>query len=337
MKNKNGLSGLVNIGNTCYINSCMQILSHTYELNNILDKINNLNDNEDKTLITEWNDLRKMLWNENCCISPNRFIRTIHNLSREKGYIFNGYVQNDIQEYLLFVIDTFHNSIKRKVNMNITGEVKNDNDKYALECYKMMSEYYSNDYSDLINVFYGIQISLLKDISNNEVLNIKPEPFFILNLPLPNIEGHVFSLYDCLDEYCKMETLKDDNAWYNEETNKKVDVNKMLIFWKLPTVLIIDLKRWSYNEILKKNKNNIQIPFIDLNMNKYTYMKDNNVYDLYGICNHIGDMNGGHYNSYIKTFENKWYLFDDNNIINIDETKMNTNNAYCLFYRKKIK
>ena len=36
----NGLTGLANVGNTCYLNSCIQALSHTLELQDALDAAN---------------------------------------------------------------------------------------------------------------------------------------------------------------------------------------------------------------------------------------------------------------------------------------------------------
>jgi hypothetical protein len=73
----------------------MQVLSHTYELNDFLNQETykkKLKKNYESILLLEWDELRKLLWSENCIISPSKFVGTVQKLARIKDRnLFTGF------------------------------------------------------------------------------------------------------------------------------------------------------------------------------------------------------------------------------------------------------
>ena len=87
----------------------------------------------------EWDKLRKMMWSENCTISPGGFITAIQKVAKiKKKRIFTGHAQNDLPEFVIFLIDCFHASILREVEMTIKGNVITEKDKLAKKCFHML-------------------------------------------------------------------------------------------------------------------------------------------------------------------------------------------------------
>jgi ubiquitin carboxyl-terminal hydrolase 8 len=336
-----GLTGLSNIGNTCFINATMQVLSHTYELNLLLNKKQFLKQKlnpkvVDSTLLTEWDELRQLMYSENCTIRPSKFVHSVQTVAKaKKNELFSEFGQNDVPEFFLFMIDTFHTALSRSVR--ISSRIKVDkNDIVSVKCFELISSECAKAYSEMIDLFYGIHLSIIKSIDGERVLSIKAEHFNIINLAITNSDGCKFeTLEECFDHYMTGEILDGDNQWFHEESNQKLDVQKTIGYWSLPQILVIDLKR--YNSHIQKSRSLITFPIDKWDLSKYIQGTDaeSYVYDLYAICNHSGIVFGGHYTAIVKNANGKWYEFDDTNIIPIEnEDDIITHKAYCLFYRK---
>jgi ubiquitin carboxyl-terminal hydrolase 8 len=334
-----GLTALANLGNTCFINSTIQCLVHDETFNKFLNKgtfKGHLTKKSETLIFLEYDKLRKLMWSDDCTISPGGFISSVQKVAQIKDRsIFTGYAQNDLTEFLIFMIDCFNTAISREVDMEITGNITTDTDAIAKKCYNMLKDMYTKEYSEILEYFYGIHVSTITDVSD-KVLTIRPEPFLMLDLALPEKSNNPITLIDCLEEYTKGEILEGDNS-YELENNEKITAKKQIKFWKFPETLIITLKRFSNG--IQKNEEFVKFPLNDLDLSSYTigYNKKDNNYELFGVCNHYGGILGGHYTADVKNRDGCWYNFNDDKINKItNEDDLISKNAYCFFYRKKI-
>jgi len=335
MTENQGIAGLVNLGNTCFMNSCLQLLFNCDILNETLN--NKIKENANSNvLLNEYvelfnlvNDMKKQV-----IISPKKFLHSLQCESKKQNnLLFSGYTQNDIEEFFIFLVTNFHEGLKREVDITIKGKPQHKQDILAIKCFNMIKKMYSKEYSEIIDIFFGIHVTQLVDMSNNIIRQI-PEVYQSLSIPIPSKQN--VHLIDCINEYLAPYLLNGDNQYYYEEKKVKIDVNKQMVIWSLPKILVITLKRFNNN--LKKNQTLVNYNVNeDLNLTQYVkgYQSNSYIYELIGTGNHTGSVFGGHYYSHIKK-NSKWYLFNDTNVSEVEKlNSIISNYTYLLFFRKK--
>jgi len=305
---------------------------------NKIKKIASSKNIPDTTILNTWKELATMMWecNEPCAVSPKKFVHEVHQIASEKGReLFTGWGQNDMTEFLLFMIECMHNSISRSIDVVIRGNPMHKKDESALKCYDMLKTVYAKEYSEIMELFYGIYMSEILSVDHSISHSSKPEHFFMLDLPIPASRPSV-RLMDCFDAFVESESMCGENAWFNEKTGAKEDVEKKITFWSFPKILVIVLKRFSPDGRFKMNTL-VDFPLDNLDLSRYVdgYYPQQYVYKLYGVCNHIGNVMGGHYTSFVCDANDEWLHYNDTNVSNIHAKDVVSTMAYCLFYRRK--
>ena len=324
-----GNKGLANLGNTCYMNTALQCLSHLLEFHPQNRLFNKTTGNG---LYNEWYDFQSQMWSDDneAMIVPRKLLQSFIKTCKQQDICFFNFHQNDTEEFINIFMDLLHRSIKTNADISIEGKPNNQLQKLHVESVKSWSTFFKNDYSYIIQKFYSQLISITS-CPKCDYYTVNFEPFMVLSLEIPDQSN---SIYDCLDSYTKKHSLDLQNTWTCDKCKQQVQPEKKLKLWKTSNVLIILLKRYSKN---RKKDDFISYP-IDLDLHKYSVDVNSlgKQYYLSGIGIQSGSLSGGHYYAMCRNdLDGQWREYNDTSVRTIEETHMLKQKPYCLFYRRK--
>mmetsp|Transcript_27882 Transcript_27882/g.60990 ORF Transcript_27882/g.60990 Transcript_27882/m.60990 type:complete len:487 (-) Transcript_27882:9-1469(-) len=149
------------------------------------------------------------------------------------------------------------------------------------------------------------------------------------------------SLDQCIEGFLQEEPLGPDDMWYCPKCKEHRQATKKLELWRMPQVLVVHLKRFSYSRVWRdKLDTYVSYPVSHLDLNTYVRQSGDKeaTYELFAVSNHYGSLGGGHYTAYAKqTDDSKWYLFDDSSVRQVEESDVvrDASAGYVLFYWRK--
>ncbi|XP_013859429.1 ubiquitin carboxyl-terminal hydrolase 2 [Austrofundulus limnaeus] len=336
-KSPQGLVGLKNLGNTCFMNSILQCLSNTSELRDYC--LRNVHRIDLKTscrnntaLMEEFAKLTQSLWmsvNKEA-ISPSDFRSQIQRFAPK----FVGCNQQDAQEFLRFLLDGLHNEVNRatlrpKASMEDFDHLSDDE-----KARRMWNLYLEREDSKVVDLFVG----QLKSSLTCTVCGFRStvfDPFWDLSIPVAQKNSGEVTLKDCLKLFMRDDVLDGDEQPTCDRCKTRRKCTKRFSIQKFPQILVLHLKRFSDSNVrTSKLSTYVNFPLKDLDMREFSAVGgERPIYNLYAVSNHTGNTLGGHYTAYCRNPAlGEWYSYNDSRVSPMSSSQVRSSNAYVLFY-----
>jgi ubiquitin carboxyl-terminal hydrolase 8 len=326
-----GITGLKNLGNSCYMSSIIQCINNTTPLaeyfcnGSYLQHVDYDNNSTRGEVAEEFAAVVSVLWS-----GQYRSIAypDLKNVVAQHIKQFQGCKQQDSHEFLIILLDLLHEDLKKNSRMSLLRETSNDNLSPADQAWE---NFQRCNKSIIQSLFYGQQKSTVCCCKCGQE-SVTFQAFSDLSLPLPNSSSNEYSLAECMMLYLNAEEI---SGWNCPSCKEEGDAIKKFDICRLPFILVIHLNRFYYDGMWRKQQTYVDFPF-DLHIHHFSLVSDqrNVSYKLYAVSNHFGNTEGGHYTAYCKNeLYNRWYEFDDQKVSEISSNDVRSGAAYVLFYK----
>ncbi|XP_061296563.1 ubiquitin carboxyl-terminal hydrolase 2 isoform X1 [Bos javanicus] len=336
-KSAQGLAGLRNLGNTCFMNSILQCLSNTRELRDYCLQRLYLRDLSHSSrahtaLMEEFAKLIQTIWTSspNDVVSPSEFKTQIQRYAPR----FVGYNQQDAQEFLRFLLDGLHNEVNRVIARPKSNTENLDHLPDDEKGRQMWRKYLEREDSRIGDLFVG-QLKSSLTCTDCGYCSTVFDPFWDLSLPITKRGYPEVTLMDCMRLFTKEDVLDGDEKPTCCRCRARKRCIKKFSIQRFPKILVLHLKRFSESRIrTSKLTAFVNFPLRDLDLREFASENTNHaVYNLYAVSNHSGTTMGGHYTAYCRSpVTGEWHTFNDSSVSPMSSSQVRTSDAYLLFY-----
>lgn len=338
-----GAIGLVNLGNTCYLNSVIQCLRHVPDLTVFFHKyleewLHKTNDKEVE-FAKAYQTLLKDIWSAEPpgYLRPAGFVHYFRDVASKDLQFEHLSVkgqQQDAHEALVFVLDMLHESMTKLLQINIVAS-EDSPFHCALTAWK---EKVAPKYSPIVEYFYGLmQVCVTCQGCKN--VSCRYEPFGELILEFPDHKDA--SLQECMDKQFEGEDIDEYQCekCSNTPGSKRHPGIIQRKFWRLPQNINIVLKRFNADgsKCTAKFLTDVDQTFTQWFSEKSPEISRTSVYSLHSIVDHHGFTGGGHYVAQVKCpASGKWNVYDDTHVHTMGDGSKPVfgDSNYILFFRR---
>jgi ubiquitin carboxyl-terminal hydrolase 8 len=275
-----GSVGMHNLGNSCYINSVVQCLNHMEPLieffvngtyANELNRKNPLGSGG--RVATAYAAMLKEVWSgKYSALAPRMLKQTVAMFAPQ----FNNSYQHDSQEFCQFLMDGLHEDCNRVKSKPYVEELEGFGMADATAAIETWKKHLLRHDSIIVDRCQGMHRSHLTCPKCGRE-SIKFDAFSTISLPLTSDKKeHGIDLQYCIEKFLEGEQLDELNAWYCPSCKKHVCALKMIALWSVPDILILHLKRFTFdhcsvrNDVIRSKINDtVRFPIERLDLSKH--------------------------------------------------------------------